>query len=159
MTILMNTSIGVEYANILQKILENSFRYWHDRIDRVPHHVDIQLPLRIATPIFLSFIIYWMIEPLARFLHKRRMKKSLATAISMLLFVIVILSLIAGALLIFIAQITNLVDKLPEYTGIVQRQLVVQTDNLTDKYDALPDNLSAKVTEAGRIIVEKATPS
>ncbi|MEX1031279.1 MAG: sporulation integral membrane protein YtvI [Paenibacillaceae bacterium] len=112
---------------------------------------------RIATPIFLSFVIYWMIEPFARFLHKRRMKKSLATAISMLLFIIVILSLIAGAALIFIAQITNLVDKLPEYTKIVQEQIVLQTDYLTSKFDALPDDLSAKVTELGGTIARKTT--
>src|SRR5690554_6206341 len=112
---------------------------------------------KIATPIFLSFIIYLMIEPLARFLHKRKMKKSLATAISMLLFIIVILSIIAAAAFIFISQITNLVDKLPEYTKIVQAQLVVQIDYLTDKFDGLPDNLSEKVTEVGGTIAGKAT--
>jgi sporulation integral membrane protein YtvI len=112
---------------------------------------------RIATPIFLSFIIYWMIEPFARFLHKRKMKKSLATAISMLLFIIVIVSLIAGAVLIFISQITNLVDKLPVYTRIVQEQIVVQTDNLTNRFDSLPDNLSDKVNELGGLVASKAS--
>lgn len=112
---------------------------------------------KIATPIFLAFVIYWMIEPSARFLHKRKIKKSLATAISMLLFIVVILSLITGATFIFISQITNLVNKLPEYTRIVQEQIVVQTDYLTDKFDALPDDLSAKVTEFGATIASKTT--
>lgn len=112
---------------------------------------------KIATPIFLAFVIYWMIEPFARFLHKRKIKKSIATAISMLLFIVVILSLIAGASLIFVSQITNLVNKLPEYTKIVQEQLVVQIDYLTTKFDALPDDLSAKVTEIGGTIASKTT--
>jgi sporulation integral membrane protein YtvI len=112
---------------------------------------------RIATPIFLAFVIYWMIEPLARFLHKRKLKKSIATGISMLLFIIVILSMIAGATLIFISQITNLTEKLPEYATIVQEQIVIQIDYLTSKFDALPDNLSEKVTQLGGTIVSKTT--
>ena len=114
---------------------------------------------KIATPIFLAFVIYWMIEPFARFLHKRKIKKSIATAISMLLFIVVILSVIAGATLIFVSQITNLVHKLPEYTRIVQAQLVVQIDYLTDKFDALPlpDDLSAKITELGGTIAAKTS--
>ncbi len=110
---------------------------------------------RIATPIFLAFVIYWMIEPFARFLHKRKIKKSIATAISMLLFIVVVLSIIAGATLIFVSQITNLIDKLPDYTKIVQAQLVVQIDYLTGKFDALPDDLSAKVTEIGGTIANR----
>ena len=112
---------------------------------------------KIATPIFLAFVIYWMIEPFARFLHRRKIRKSIATALSMLVFIIVILSLFAGAILIFIAQITHLVDKLPEYTKIVQEQIVVQLDYFTGKYQALPDNLSDKVTEIGGTIASKTT--
>jgi len=112
---------------------------------------------KIATPIFLAFVIYWMIEPFARFLHKRKIKKSIATGISMLLFILVILSMITGATLIFISQITNLTERLPEYSRIVQQQLVVQIDYLTNKFDALPKDLSAKITELGGKIASYTT--
>jgi sporulation integral membrane protein YtvI len=112
---------------------------------------------KIAAPIFLAFFIYWMVEPFARFLHKRKLKKSIATGISMLIFIIVILSLLAGAAIIFIAQITNLTDKLPYYTKIVQEQIVIQTEYLSGKFNALPDNMSDKVREYGTAIADKAS--
>ena len=37
---------------------------------------------KIATPIFLAFMIFAMIEPLANWLNRRGMKKSLASAIT-----------------------------------------------------------------------------
>ena len=63
---------------------------------------------KIAAPIFLAFIIFMAIEPLAKFLHRRKIKKSIATAISILIFTIVILGILIGAGVVFVTQIDTL---------------------------------------------------
>lgn len=85
---------------------------------------------RIATPIFLAFVIYAMIEPFARFLHRRGIRKSIASAISTLVFVLVILGALAGAGIVFTNQIMNLIDKSDEYKAIFQKQVVERVSEL-----------------------------
>jgi len=115
----------------------------------------------IAAPIFLAFVIFWIIEPLARFLHRRKLKKSIATGISMLLFIVVILGLIAGASVIFVSQLTNLVGKLPEYGSILQTQIVKQADYLHTRFNAIPEDIAAdlvdKAKEYGTVLAQKGT--
>ncbi|MFD0678085.1 MULTISPECIES: sporulation integral membrane protein YtvI [unclassified Paenibacillus] len=112
---------------------------------------------RIATPIFLAFVIYLIIEPLARFLNKRGMVKSLASAISTFIFVLVILGAMTGIGVIFTSQIMNLQDKLPEYSAILQNQLISKTALFHNRMDALPDDILQKVAEYTTQITQKAT--
>jgi sporulation integral membrane protein YtvI len=91
---------------------------------------------RIATPIFLAVIIFLMIEPLARFLNRRGMRKSLASAISTFLFIIVILGALVGAGIIFTNQILNLVNIIQEYSSNTVFQ-----DQLVERFAVLQDQL------------------
>jgi sporulation integral membrane protein YtvI len=112
---------------------------------------------QIATPIFLAFIVYLIIEPLARFLHRRGLGKSIASAISTFVFILVILGVITGVGVIFTSQIINLKDRLPEYSAIFQKQLVSKTDFFHNRLAALPDDVVQKMTEYTTQITEKAT--
>jgi sporulation integral membrane protein YtvI len=112
---------------------------------------------QIATPIFLAFVIYLVIEPLARFLHRRGMSKSIASAISTGLFILVILGAMVGIGVIFTSQILSLKSNLPEYSAIMQKQLLLKTDFLRHRLDALPDDLIHKITEYSTEITDKAT--
>lgn len=112
---------------------------------------------RIATPIFLAFIIYLIIEPFARFLHKRGMVKSLASAISTIVFVLIILGAMAGIGVIFTSQIMNLQGKLPEYATILQNQLITKSALFHNRINALPDDVIQKMTEYTTQITQKAT--
>lgn len=112
---------------------------------------------RIATPIFLAFIIYLIIEPFARFLHKRGMVKSLASAISTIVFVLVILGAMVGVGVIFTSQIMNLQGKLPEYATILQNQLITKSALFHNRINALPDDVIQKMTEYTTQITQKAT--
>lgn len=112
---------------------------------------------RIATPIFLSFVIYLVIEPLARFLHKRGMKKSFASAISTVLFIIVILGSLIGLGVIFTTQIQGLALKIPVYTNLLQEQIVQQTDYLQNKLEALPPDVAEKIKDYSGAIAGKAS--
>jgi sporulation integral membrane protein YtvI len=112
---------------------------------------------QIATPIFLAFIIYLIIEPLARFLHRRGLSKSIASAISTGLFVLVILGALVGVGVIFTSQILSLKANLPEYSAILQRQLLLKTDFLSHRLDALPEDVIQKIIEYSTQITEKAS--
>ncbi|TXK86089.1 sporulation integral membrane protein YtvI [Paenibacillus sp. N3.4] len=102
---------------------------------------------RIATPIFLALIIFMMIEPLAGFLHRKGMRKSIASAISTLLFVLVILGALAGAVVIFTSQIMSFVGKIDDYQAIFNEQIVQRISDLNDKFQTLPPDVITKTKE------------
>ncbi|MBO9604379.1 MAG: sporulation integral membrane protein YtvI [Paenibacillaceae bacterium] len=102
---------------------------------------------KLATPIFLALIIFAIIEPLARWLHRRGFKKSIATALSMTLFVLVIVAALFGAGFIFTQQVYNLVDKIPAYKQALQQQIDINADFLEQRLDALPPDLAEKGKE------------
>lgn len=103
---------------------------------------------KIATPIFLSFIVFIMIEPLAKFLNRRGMKKSIATAISVLLFVLILLGVLIGAGVVFINQVQNLSDR---FTGVgILEELQVQFEFWEQRFHEL--NLPVEVLDKAREI-------
>lgn len=102
---------------------------------------------QLATPVFLSFVIFLMIEPLAKFLNKRGLNKAVSSAISVLLFVLVILGIIFGVGIIIISQISQLQDKLPYYTRVIQWEFTQSLDYLHNKLNLLPPNLTQKMND------------
>ncbi|UPK47550.1 AI-2E family transporter [Paenibacillus pabuli] len=102
---------------------------------------------QLAAPVFLSFIVYWMIEPLARFLHRKGLPKTLGAAISVLLFLAVIVAAFFGLGLIIVSQISNLQDNFPYYIEMIQREFTNLVYFIQDKSDALPDGITEKVND------------
>ncbi|MDR9747620.1 AI-2E family transporter [Paenibacillus taichungensis] len=102
---------------------------------------------QLAAPVFLSFIVYWMIEPLARFLHRKGLPKTLGAAISVLLFLAVIVAAFFGLGLIIVSQISNLQDNFPYYIEMIQREFTNLVYFIQDKSDALPDGITDKVND------------
>ncbi|MNI18128.1 hypothetical protein D3C73_715250 [compost metagenome] len=100
---------------------------------------------RLAAPVFLSFFVFLMIEPLARFLNRRGMAKPFASAISVILFLIVLLGVLFGAGLLITMQALKFQDDLPRYTYIVQQQFAETTNYLQHKVEALPPDLTDKI--------------
>ncbi len=100
---------------------------------------------RLAAPVFLSFFVFLMIEPLARFLNRRGIAKPFASAISVILFLIVLLGVLFGAGLLITMQALQFQDDLPRYTYIVQQQFAETTTYLQHKIDALPPDLTNKI--------------
>ncbi|MDF2722652.1 MAG: permease [Paenibacillus sp.] len=110
---------------------------------------------RIATPIFLAFLIFAIIEPFARFLNRKGVKKTIATTISTLLFVIVILGVIIGAGAIFTAQILQLTQKIPTYAVMLQEQIFNNVGYWKTKLDAIPDDWLDRAKEYSAIVTNK----
>lgn len=108
---------------------------------------------RIATPIFLALIIFMMIEPFARFLHRKGIRKSIASAISTLVFVLIILGALTGAAVIFTSQIMSLVDKVDEYQAVFNDQIVHKISELNDRFQTLPPEVIVKAKDyAGQFV-------
>ncbi len=112
---------------------------------------------QLATPVFLSFIIFLLIEPLAKFLHKRGLNKALSSAISVLLFVLVILGALLVGGIIVISQISQMQDRLPYYTRVFQWQFTQSLDFLHNKADLLPPNLTEKMNEYFTLLTNSAS--
>lgn len=112
---------------------------------------------RIATPIFLAFVIYLVIEPLARFLHRKGLRKTIATSISTLLFILVILGALAGAGVIFTNQIINFMNKIDEYKVVFQDQIVERVTDLEVRFKALPPGVVDKSKEYASALTDKAS--
>ncbi|WP_239617521.1 AI-2E family transporter [Cohnella mopanensis] len=102
----------------------------------------------LATPVFLSFLIFWMIEPLARRLNRWGMPKSIASGISIMLFMLVILAIFIGLGFIFTMQITQLADDLPKYQKLLQDQVAKISVDVQGRMEALPPDITEKLTEA-----------
>lgn len=101
----------------------------------------------IAAPIILALVIYACIEPLARFLNRHKVKKSIATAISMLVFILVILGLLTGAGIIFVIQMSNLAELIPHYASMFQEETAELVNYLMEQWEALPPDWAARIQE------------
>ena len=99
----------------------------------------------IAAPIFFALVIFWIIEPFARYLNKKGLKKSLASAISIMLFVVIILGVIIGAGFIFTDQITNLIDRIPQYQDAISSSAKTITETVEKEYQALPLDIIERI--------------
>ncbi|MDQ1235307.1 sporulation integral membrane protein YtvI [Paenibacillus sp. SORGH_AS306] len=101
----------------------------------------------IAAPIFLSFIIFALIEPFAMFLNRRGLPKMVCSAIAVLTFVLFLLGALFGAGLIFISQSAQIADNLPEYARIVQGHFTRLTTLMHQELNTLPDNVTQRINE------------
>lgn len=107
----------------------------------------------IATPVFLSFIIFIFIEPLAKRLHRLGLRKAIASGISVLIFVLIVLAILAGLGFIFYNQIDQLSNRLPMYQHLLTNQVNSITEELRKHSDKLPADWAEKMTD----IVNKVT--
>ncbi|WP_223067394.1 sporulation integral membrane protein YtvI [Paenibacillus caui] len=100
---------------------------------------------QLAAPVFLSFFVFMLIEPFARFLNRKGMKKPFASAISVILFLVLLLGILFGAGVLIAIQIGHLYNNLPQYTDMLQHQFRSTTDYLQNQLSALPPNVTDKL--------------
>ncbi|URJ59168.3 AI-2E family transporter [Paenibacillus polymyxa] len=102
---------------------------------------------QLAAPVFLSFVVFWCIEPAARYFHRKGMKKPFASALSVLLFIILLLAIFFGLGLILVTQFTKVAQNLPQYTQIIQAEFTRYLHLSQDKIAALPPGVTERVNE------------
>jgi len=108
----------------------------------------------LATPVFLSFLIFWIIEPLARRLNRIGLPKSIATGISILFFTLIVLAAFFGLGYIFTIQITQLADDLPKYQQLLEGQVHSIAERLQNQAEALPPDVAQKLTQATAYVTD-----
>ncbi|MHA6485072.1 sporulation integral membrane protein YtvI [Paenibacillus sp. strain BS8-2] len=101
---------------------------------------------RIASPIIFAFVIYLMIEPLARRLNKWGMPKSIASGISIMLFSLLILAAFSGAAYLITKQGTQLIEDFPRYQELLTKQIGNLSEELEGQLDRLPTDFNLAET-------------
>lgn len=111
----------------------------------------------IATPIFFGLIIFSILEPFASFLHKKGLKKWIATGIS----TISIFLFCVGFSILFSALILNFVQdfskSIPAYASSFESFVIDQSDTVIKELDALPEDVVEKVKNETAEIIKKAS--
>ena len=110
---------------------------------------------KIASPIFWAFVIFAVIEPPAKFLHRRGLKKTVATTISTLLFLLILFGAIVGVGAIFAAQIYSLAQTIPGYAVTLQNEIIENFGSLLTRLDALTPGLIDQIKNFSSTVTEK----
>ncbi|PCK69917.1 permease-like protein [Paenibacillus larvae subsp. larvae B-3650] len=139
-------------------------RYYRTIIDILLVVLALYLGLRllgflysIAAPLFWSFVIFLMIEPFARFLNRKGLRKGLATTISTFSFIILILAFVTVLGLFLTNQVASLIEKIPGYANIIQHQIAGTTTYIQKKMQNLPPDTLDKFQEFANNLTETAT--
>lgn len=139
-------------------------RYYRTIIDILLVVLALYLGLRllgflysIAAPLFWSFVIFLMIEPFARFLNRKGLRKGLATTISTFSFIILILAFVTVLGLFLTNQVASLIEKIPGYANIIQHQIACTTTYIQEKMQNLPPDTLDKFQEFANNLTETAT--
>ncbi|WP_128895796.1 sporulation integral membrane protein YtvI [Longirhabdus pacifica] len=103
------------------------------------------LMFSIAKPVFYAFVIFMIIEPFAKFLNRKGMKKSIATAISLLVFILVLTTIILGIGAIIYTQLSALISKLQSFQLQVQLQQSLQW--IQARFGELPPDVVKQITD------------
>ncbi|GKU75625.1 sporulation integral membrane protein YtvI [Paenibacillus sp. L3-i20] len=137
-------------------------KYWRTAFDIALIALTVYLTMlafsyfyKIATPIIFSFVIFLLIEPLARKLNKWGIKKSIASGISVLVFSLTILAAFSGAAFLITKQGTEIAKKLPQYQEVLVEQIGAITGDLDKRFESLPGNLD--IAETAKDLFEGAS--
>lgn len=112
---------------------------------------------RIAAPILLAFVIFYFMEPIARFLHRRGMKKSIAAAVAIIVLMLMILLVFAGLGTIVATQVIGLIDAIERNSAMLQEQILHGALYVQTQYQALPAGAIEKIESALNGIAAWAT--
>ncbi len=93
---------------------------------------------KIAAPILFSFVIFLIIEPLAKRLNKWGIKKSIASGISILFFTLLLLGAFSLTGVLITKQSSDLLNRVPEYSAILSEQIAVIFQELKLQLGKLP---------------------
>ncbi len=101
---------------------------------------------RIATPILLAFVIFYFIEPIAQFLHRRRISKPAAAAAAILFLIVIILAVLVGLGAVVTTQVIGLQSSIVTNAQVIQTELVRWIHYIQDRAAALPPESSEQIT-------------
>lgn len=109
----------------------------------------------IAAPVFISILIFLMIEPLAKWLNRKGIKKSIATAMSMLLFIVIALGILAGSGMLFVAQANNLSEIVTNNSENLIEEIQKFANYMQVQSQLIPEGVMTKITDYLTTLTDK----
>ncbi|MCI3923109.1 sporulation integral membrane protein YtvI [Paenibacillus sp. TRM 82003] len=100
---------------------------------------------RIATPILLAFVIFYMMEPMAGFLHRKGVKKPIAALIAIVVLLLVILLVIVGLGAIVTVQAWGLIEAIERNSALLEDTIVQSVRYINEQYQALPPDTHEQI--------------
>lgn len=100
---------------------------------------------RVAAPILLAFVIFYLMEPIAAFLHRRGISKSIAAAVAIIVLILIILLVIVGLGAIIATQAIGLISAIERNSEVLQDQIVNTVNYVTEQYNALPPDTTEQI--------------
>lgn len=101
----------------------------------------------IAKPVIFALIIYLLIEPLAKFLHRKGLKKVAATTLSTIIFIVVLILVIVLFGAILVNQIIDLSTNIPEYVEFLQIEIVNLFNTYSSQIDVISPDIIQSITD------------
>lgn len=100
---------------------------------------------RVATPIILALVIFYFIEPIARFMHKRGIKKTIASALAILFFMVIIFAVIIGLGAVVTTQIIGLQNTIINNADLIRDEIAEGIRFVEERLNALPDGTEQQI--------------
>jgi sporulation integral membrane protein YtvI len=133
------------YEGVKRSLIDFYKKYWRTAFDIGLIVITVYLIMlafsfiyRIATPILLAFVIFYLIEPFANFLHKRKVKKSIAAAISIMFMILIIVAVIGGLGAVVTVQIIALQAAIEQNAEVIQQTVLDWIQYGQAQLNALP---------------------
>lgn len=112
---------------------------------------------RIASPILLAFVIFYFMEPIASFLHRKGIKKSIAAAIAIIILIAIILMMFVGLGAVIVTQVSSLGEIIKHNSEVIQDQVIQWVRYVQEQYHALPPDTIEQIQKSLSRLSEWAT--
>lgn len=111
--------------------------------------------MSIATPIFIGFIFFYLIEPFAAFLHRKGIKKSIATSISVGLLILSIAGVLLTLGFVIVYEMQHLIKILPSYMSFFKEQFVEKSVVAQEILKSIHPEVLEKAQQYSGILTKK----
>ena len=145
--------------------MQNFYRkYWKTAFDIALIALTVYLLMyafsfvyRIASPILLAFVIFYMMEPMALFLHRRGMPKTIAAALAIFALILIVLLVFVGFGAIVATQAMGLVSAIERNSALLQEHVFQWVRYVEVQYRALPEGAAGQIQQGLGEIANWAT--
>lgn len=112
---------------------------------------------RIAAPILLAFVIFYFMEPIAGYLHRKGVKKSIAAAIAIIVLIMILVMIVVGFGAIIATQALNLLGIIEQNSEMLQDQIMQWVRYIQEQFQALPPDTTEQIRSSLNSLTEWAT--
>ncbi|WP_199624753.1 sporulation integral membrane protein YtvI [Paenibacillus alkalitolerans] len=112
---------------------------------------------RLATPIILALVIFYFIEPMAAFMHRRGVKKTIASALAILFFIVIILGAIVGLGAVITTQIIGLQGAIVNNADMIRDEITRGIQFVNERIKALPPETAEQLQSYIDTITKQAS--